>query len=805
MSRFAPLFVVLSLFGPVLAAVPGEVPPTLHFEADGFTLTWDEANGATRSNLYRGQDPALGDLACLEFRLDGTSASDPELPALLFTYLVSGWNAEGEGPLGSASDGTPRVVQVRCADDDGDAVRDDRDNCPGIANPAQLDHDEDGLGDTCDPSTYDFESDLPGQRPEGMTRRGDPIHMLSVVDAGGDQAIRYAGDASGVHDVLDRVGAEGTRRDVVVHVDLAGAFGERAALELWSRGSWEENAGGGVLVQILDDGTLDASVRRGRELTALGSVALADVQRLRMRLEKGSGTESTLSVDRWSGNSWSESEASFVIPDDRLLLGVDASVADFFGGLKPVTRISSTAALPLDTLSIVRAPAVAQDWMLFQRGPEGHAPIPLRFFHTSEEAATLEIQLSESGGGAVLPGFGFAEQSYALEPAPLGATTEITLGEVPEGGNYDLEARLVRDEDGAILGEDALVELAVGEVFLASGQSNMSGYSGTLEPVEPPTPRVHLFGNDYLWKLAQEPMDSGVDQVDLVSAESPVHSLMLRFGKEIEEAIGVPVAIIPAPLGGTNLFSQWQRRESDPDNRGTLYGSSIHRVLRQGYAHPIRGVLWYQGESDVGRGTAAYRADLEQLVARYRADLGNPELFFGNCQLATYALQLDLDAWVAIQEAQRQQAEADAFSVVVPLIDQGRSDTIHLDVAGYKVAGERLADAVLDELYGIARTRAPRVLSVERPGGSGNQVVITYDKDVTGGATALFRARDDAGAVTVTGVLVSGSEVRLTLVRSPIGPAFVSYGYSRGPTPSMIVGADGSGSVLAFQDWPVAP
>ncbi|MEE4300061.1 MAG: sialate O-acetylesterase, partial [Pseudomonadales bacterium] len=754
---------------------------------------------------YRGQDPALGDLSCFEFQLDATSTSDAEIPGVLFSYLVSASNAEGEGPLGFASDGTPRIAQLRCADDDGDAIRDDLDNCPGIANPSQLDHDEDGRGDPCDPSTYDFESDLLGQRPEDMTRRGEPGIVLSVVDVAGDQAIRYSGDASGVYDVLDRSVAEGTQLNVTAHIDLAAAPGERAVLELWSRGSWEENAGGGVLLQILDDGTVEASLRRGRGSTTLGTVVLADVERLRVRLEKGPGTESMLSVDRWTGSDWSVSEASFLITDDRLLLGYDTGVADYFGGLLPVTRLSASAALPDEALRLVTAAGYAQDWMLFQRGPAGHAPIPLRFFHANDEPATLEVQLSESGGGPILPGFSFAEQSFALAAAPLGASAEISLAEVPEGGNYDLEARLVRDADGAILGEAGLVELAVGEVFLASGQSNMVGVSGVLEPVEAPTPRVHLFGNDYAWKLAEEPMDSNVDQVDLVSSDGALHSLMLRFAKEIESAIGVPVAIIPAPLGGTNLYAQWQRRSSDPDNRGTLYGSSIHRVQRQGYAHPIRGVIWYQGESDVGQGTAAYLANLEQLVAQYRADLGNPDLYFGNCQLATYALQLDLDPWVAIQEAQRQQAGADALSVVVPLIDQPRSDSIHLNVEGYKTAGTRLANAVLDELYGIPRPRAPRVLSVERPGGTGNQVIITYDKEVSGGATALFRARDDAGAVQVTGVTVSGSEVRLTLVRSPVGDAFVSYGYSRGPTPAMLTGVDGSGSVLAFQDWPVGP
>jgi len=35
-------------------------------------------------------------------------------------------------------------------DTDGDGILDSSDNCPNVSNPGQEDHDEDGLGDTCD-------------------------------------------------------------------------------------------------------------------------------------------------------------------------------------------------------------------------------------------------------------------------------------------------------------------------------------------------------------------------------------------------------------------------------------------------------------------------------------------------------------------------------------------------------------------------------------------------------------------------------------------------------------------------------
>ena len=47
--------------------------------------------------------------------------------------------------------GADRSDGGACADGDGDEVRDDRDNCPGVANPGQEDRDGDGRGDVCDP------------------------------------------------------------------------------------------------------------------------------------------------------------------------------------------------------------------------------------------------------------------------------------------------------------------------------------------------------------------------------------------------------------------------------------------------------------------------------------------------------------------------------------------------------------------------------------------------------------------------------------------------------------------------------
>jgi hypothetical protein len=628
-----------------------------------------------------------------------------------------------------------------------------------------------------------------------MTQRGAVNVTFAVRDYAGDFGVSYDGTGQGAFDAFDRLPQDGPGQGQAVYLDTT-ALADQFEINLWNEGSYAENAGGGVLFRVDGSGTAYAWVRRGREFTALGQASLGTPGRLRLRLAKDFGTQSTLRLDRWNGAGWDLDIGVFSIADDHRLFGRGLGLSDLIDGRRPLLCVTAEKTLPAASLALFRAHDGLAEWKLFQRGPDGHAPLPVPVAYRTEGAARLEVRVVEVANGAALPGFDWADHAFPLSSAPGGATASFVLDAVPAGGNYDLEARLVDAATDQVLGTDAVTEIAVGDVFLAIGQSNMSGYSGSLEPAEPPIDRVHLFGNDYLWKRGREPMDDGTDQVDRVSEEAPLHTLMLRFAKEIEKAVGVPVAIIPAPLGGTNLYSQWQRVAADPFNRGTLYGSAVWRVQAQGYVHPVRGALWYQGESDAGRGTDLYLADLRALVANLRADLGSPNLFFGNCQLATYLTE-DFETWLPIQEAQRRQG-LDPLAGVVPLIDQPRSDSIHLSVDGYKTAGVRLARVVRAGSYGQPAVQVPKLVSTKFANGARTEVVVRWDKSVTGGIPGLFRVYDGTTALQPVSQTVSGATITLLFSRVLPSNATISYGFSRNPASAWVVGADGSGPVLAF-------
>jgi hypothetical protein len=473
---------------------------------------------------------------------------------------------------------------------------------------------------------------------------------------------------------------------------------------------------------------------------------------------------------------------------------------------------------PPDALCLSRAPGGVPDWKLFQRDATSRsATIVVPFRYRLAQPARLEVALIAQSTGVALPGFGFADHTapLAADTSDAGASGSLTLPAVPQGGNYDLAARVVDATTGVVLVTDTTHSLAVGDVFLAAGQSNMSGNNGLFESpssYEQPDPRVHLFGNDYRWKLATEPMDDPTDSVDPVGIDSQARSSpMLRFAKEVAQRTGIPVAIMPASGSGSSIMPitigdpstpRWTRDAQDPQRRTTLYGSALSRILVQGYSSPIRGAIWYQGESDAAVPTADYLAALRQFVTDLRGDLASPGLFFASCQLASVHDQSETSQsfWMGLREAQREYAASDPQSTLVATLDLPLY-FVHLFGPGYREVGRRLGLATLAGSYGVRRLGTTPMLRSVRLSRAGARIVLRYDRRVVGGDPALFRVSDTSGPVEVVVAQARGSRVSLDLAEPVSVAGHVSYGFNKPASPNgWLVGRRGEGSVLAFRD-----
>jgi sialate O-acetylesterase len=97
--------------------------------------------------------------------------------------------------------------------------------------------------------------------------------------------------------------------------------------------------------------------------------------------------------------------------------------------------------------------------------------------------------------------------------------------------------------------------------------------------------------------------------------------VLYYFGLKLHKELGVPVGLIDSAHGGTAIEG-WTLGAK---NSGGLYNGMIAPLM----PFAIRGVTWYQGESNVGQGH--YRDKMEALISGWRRvwgkDMGcNPSL-----------------------------------------------------------------------------------------------------------------------------------------------------------------------------------
>jgi lysophospholipase L1-like esterase len=128
---------------------------------------------------------------------------------------------------------------------------------------------------------------------------------------------------------------------------------------------------------------------------------------------------------------------------------------------------------------------------------------------------------------------------------------------------------------------------------------------------------------------------------------------------------------------------------------GRLFQGMVHPIL----PYAIRGVLWYQGESNVGS-ASLYRTSFPLLMQDWRQQWQQGDFPFYYCQLANYRQKTDQpgeSVWADLREAQAKTLSVPNTGMAV-LIDTGESEDIHPQ--SKQVAGERLARIALAKTYG---------------------------------------------------------------------------------------------------------
>ncbi len=235
----------------------------------------------------------------------------------------------------------------------------------------------------------------------------------------------------------------------------------------------------------------------------------------------------------------------------------------------------------------------------------------------------------------------------------------------------------------------------------------------------------------------------------------------------------------------------------------------------------VKGVLWYQGESNVGA-YPQYAERFGTMIRQWRSQWQQPHLPFLFVQLANYlpkqAEPVD-SSWAGLREAQRQVEQAAVTnasrqqrvpdSAMVVAIDTGEWNDIH--PVDKRTLGQRMALAARALVYGEALTyRGPQLQRLRR---DGQQLVLTFD---SGLHTAGTSAQQPASATKAALVLKPGQAFAIagadgqfhwaTVRLDPQGEVRLSHPQVLQPTQVRYGWADNPDSVLYNSaDLPASP
>ncbi|GAB2955385.1 sialate O-acetylesterase [Hymenobacter coalescens] len=177
-----------------------------------------------------------------------------------------------------------------------------------------------------------------------------------------------------------------------------------------------------------------------------------------------------------------------------------------------------------------------------------------------------------------------------------------------------------------------------------------------------------------------------------------------------------------APLAAPTFF-QWQP--------GVLYNGMVAPIA----PYAVKGVIWYQGESNASRQPREYLPLFSALIGDWRRAWQQPQMPFLYVQLANFMQAKDQpveSSWAELREAQRRTLNAVPHTGMAVAIDAGEWNDIHpLDK---ETVGHRLALQAQREAYGETSVVAsgPLYQSMKI---TGNKATLSF-RNVGGGLVA---------------------------------------------------------------------
>ena len=298
-----------------------------------------------------------------------------------------------------------------------------------------------------------------------------------------------------------------------------------------------------------------------------------------------------------------------------------------------------------------------------------------------------------------------------------------------------------------------LKNILVGEVWFASGQSNMEmpvmGFPG--QPAEGGAEAIVSARRDRPIRVCNVQKQSTVEVMEDVpckweentpGAVAATSAAAWFFADAVQTALGVPVGIIHSSWGGSNIET-WipyeVLKEQFPEvDLGSVEGthpvkSANHDgcLLFNGMVAPllpytIKGILWYQGEANRGAPAQYIRLQTAYVQAmRERFQVPDAPFYFVQIAPWPYGGPQSFDSGYFF-EAQQKSLETIPHSGMAVTCDIGDYGTIHPPKK--REVGQRLAWLALEHDYGFdaIKADAPTYAGVTFQDG---KAVVTFNVD----------------------------------------------------------------------------
>jgi len=500
----------------------------------------------------------------------------------------------------------------------------------------------------------------------------------------------------------------------------------------------------------------------------------------------------------------------------RITAVSDNVIVDFLRCVLNLRFLSLFALLSCPILSAqLTLPAILTDHMVIQRDHPVHIwgmAVPGESLSVAFRGETRTIRANELGRWSVY-----------LKPGAAGGPFQLVVHGTPPAASEATDQTIT------------LNDVLVGDVWLASGQSNMefplrmaATASADLPHAAIPNLRL-LMVRKRAADYAQNNVETDGWTVSSPETARDFSAVAWYFAREIEQREHVPVGVIDSTWGGT-IGESWVRLTALSEDaslaplfvsRGEMTDNEADALLQDKVRqrerdearaagkpvpefpwHPplqtwapgllyngmiapltpmaIRGVIWYQGESNSALARChLYDRIMRTLIEDWRRQWGIGDFPFLFVQISNFK-STPLEDWATLREQQLKTLEAVRNTAMAVTIDIGNPDNVHptdkLDV------GLRLARAARALSYGETVEYSGPLFRQNTPEGDSLRIWFDHAEGLMakGGQVTGFEVAGKDGEFRPATATIDGTTI---VVKSPsvAEPLYVRYGWANSP------------------------